>query len=627
MAEKIKTKSDLQLMRDEIDMAFAYQEGPWLSTSNRLLRMFKGKYYQLPSSAERYVINTIFAMVNLILPNLIFSKPFIKVKAKNPHFMKKRADGGFEQLDNISAAEIMEAAINHVMTDIDAWDNMQMAIQDSLFYSIGYTKVGYAVETESEDDIDFIKDENPFIMRVCPKDIGRHPLATRPDNAATMVHHTVRHKDDLKANKNYSGVDGLKASLPDELKEKLDKLQKGTAGDDYVRLWEVHNQKKGMIWTFAGEQKKMIWKRPKSYDFKGSDFTCIKFAGDNDEFEGIPLLGMIEDQANALNKLITMMMRHIKMFPGVVDVEEGSVDENDIKRLQNQEQGSIHSWNSLNAIKRTPPMPMGGDYFQLVNLLFNMIDRVLGVPDFQRLGGGSDRKTATEASFQESNSTIRREFYIQTVKKFIIQNVERVAAIIQKEFSEERMIPIMGTTDIRFIKFSKEDIQGEYSFDFDVDSMRFINEAQVQQLINALNVMASHPVLQPVLGSIDGELAAKEIFKRMNMNIEQLRPRGHTTKLYFTAVKENEMVLAGQHVPDPKFDEDHKLHLEIHAEVTGNMEMERHRKFHMAMQAQKEPKVQVGAAPQQPGMGTQPNAPQGVNRADIMSVVSGGTAA
>ena len=624
MAEKkIKEKTDTEQMRDEIDYAFAYQEGGWKSTSDRLLRMFKGQYYKSPAQMDRYIVNTFFAMVNLIMPNLIFAKPMIKVKAKKPDFMRKMSGGGYEKVDNIGAAEVMEAAINFVMNDIDAYDNLQQAIQDALFYSYGCCKTGYSVETESEDDFDFIKSENPFVARVCPKDIGFHPLATRPDNAAVMVHHMVRHRDDLKANKNYKHVESLKESLPDGLKEKIEKGGKGSAGAGYIEVWETHNQKKGMIWTYAGSQKRMIWKRKKGYDYKGSDFTVIKFAGDNDEFLGIPLLGMIEDEAVALNKLVTMMMRHIRMFPGVVDAE--GLDENDEKRLKNSEQGSIHVWDNLNAIKRTPPMQMGGDYFGMVSLLFNIIDRILGVPDFQRSGSESSRKTATEATFQESNSTIRREFYIQTVKKFIIQNVERVAAIIQKEFSEEQLIPIVGSMDAKFIKYTKEDIQGEYSFDFDVDSMRFINEAQVQQLINALNIMAAHPVLQPILGSFDPELAAKEIFKRMNMNIEAFRPRDQVTKLYFSAEKENAMVKAGSHVPDPKFDEDHKAHLETHSLVTGNMEMQRHMKFHQAMLAQKQPQMQVGSpVVQGPGQGTQPAAPAGVNRADMMSAVAGG---
>src|SRR3990167_6800993 len=309
MAEK-KQKTDIQLMKEQIDYAFAYQEGPWKTISERLLREFKGQYYQMPSAMKRYTINTIFAMVNLILPNLVFSKPYIRVKAKKPFFMRKRFDGSYEKIDNIGAAELMESAINFTMDKVDAWENMQMSIQDSLFYSIGYCKVGYSVETESIDDMDYIKDETPFVMRVSPKDIGFHPLATKTDNAAVMVHHMVRHKDDLLANKNYKGVDGLKESLPDELREKLDKLKKGSATKGYVRTWEVHDQKKGMVWTFGGEQQKMIWKRERSYDFKGSDFCSIKFAGDNDDFLGIPLLGMIEDEARALNRVLTMMMRH-----------------------------------------------------------------------------------------------------------------------------------------------------------------------------------------------------------------------------------------------------------------------------------------------------------------------------
>lgn len=616
-----KQKTETEKFKNEIDLAFAYQETPWLSTSNRLIQAFKGKYYSSTASLDRYVVNTIFSLINLILPNLIFSKPFIKVKAKTPYFQRKTPTGGYEQIDNIKAAEIMESAINHVMNDIDAWEYIQMAIQDSLYYSIGYTKVGYSVETESTDDLDFIKDENPFVMRVCPKDIGYHPLATAPDNASVMVHHMVKHKDDLIENKNYKNIESLKPSLPQEMKDRLNHIKTGEL-KDFIRLWEVHDQKKGRILTYGGEQKKLIWKRDKPYQYKGSDFNSIKFAGDNDDFLGIPLLGMIEDEAKAINEILTMMIRHVKMFPGVVDVDESSVDSNDIERVQKQEQGSIHTWQNLNGVKRTPPMQMGGEYFNLLTMLFNIIDRVLGIPDFQR-GLSTKRKTATEATFEESSSTIRREYYIQIVKKFVLKNVEKVAAIIQTEFNEERLIPIIGTTDAKFIKFSMDDIQGEYNFDFDVDTMRFINEAQVQQLINALNIMAAHPVLQPILGSFDPEAAAKEIFKRMNLNIEAFRNREQKTKLYFTPEKENLLAQQGSFVPEPKFDEDHDLHLAVHEELKGNAEMERHKAFHRAMNEQKQPQVQVGT-PITNARGTQPAAQWGASRPDILSAVAGG---
>lgn len=601
----LEKKNDTMKMKDEIDFAFAYQDGEWLKTSNRLLNEFKGKYYKNKSGMDRYVINTIFSLVNLILPNLIFQKPYIKVKPTVPFFMRKKFDGSFEKIDNIEAAEVMEASINHVMSDIDAWENMQQAIQDALYYSIGVTKTGYSVDTESIDDMDFIKEENPFVMRVCPKDLGFHPLATNPGNASVMVHHMIRHRDDLKENENYKNTDDLKASLPDELKKKVEAIKKDAAGE-YIRVWEVHNQKKGMLYTFAGENKKLLWKRKKNSWYKGSDFNTIKFAGDNDEFLGIPLLGMIENEAIALNELITYMMKHVRMFPGVVDTEEGNLDADGMQRLQNQEQGSIHTWGSLNAIKRTPPLPMGSDYFNLVNLLFSIIDRILGIPDFQR-GISTKRKTATEATLEEGSSTIRREYYIGIVKKFILQNVERVASLIQQHFDEEKLIPVMGKTDLKFISYTKEDIQGNYSFDFDVDSMRFINEAQANSLINALNVMAAHPALQPILGTLDPELAAKEIFKRMNLNIEALRPRDHQTKLYFSPEKENELVMQGMDLPDPKLDEDHKMHLELHELVQGNPEMERHKRFHMALQAQKQPQMQLGTPPMGQEMGPQPD--------------------
>ena len=94
----------------------------------------------------------------------------------------------------------------------------------------------------------------------------------------------------------------------------------------------------------------------------------------------------------------------------------------------------------------------------------------------------------------------------------------------------------------------------------------------------------------------------------------------------FPTEKETELALASSHIPDPKFDEDHNLHLETHSLVTGNMEMERHKKFHMAMQAQKQPQVQQGTPvlPQgAPGQGSQPKPPPATNQAGVTTATMG----
>jgi hypothetical protein len=554
-----------------INIAFDESSRPCNKISQRLLKAFKGQAYNTRATKDRFTVNTLFSLVNLILPNFIFQQPYLRVKAQNSRYLKKSGDD-VTQLNAIRAARNGEAVINHHYKKIGAIMEDRKALQDALFYPFGVVKNGYSFETSSMDDQDYVVKDTPFHQRINPEDFGYHPLASDPSNADLLVHRSWSTLSKLKKKDNdYSNLGDLKGELPKFLKDRYKGKKKKDLEffSDIVPIYEVHAQDEGKIYTYAGSNHTLINKKDRGNDFAGSDFDIIKFAGPVDEFDGIPMLAMVEDEVMVLNELLTLMVEHMRKFPGQIFFEEGSLDALDLERIKSGAQGSMHMVNKLDKIERTPPLQMGGDYFAIVNLVYNIIDRVLGVPDFQRMSG-SGRKSATEASFIQGDATVRRNYFLGIVKDFVIKGVEKQFSLKQQFQDEKEIIQASGELNFEQFEVGKEDYSAEditYAFDFDVDNMAASNEAQFNNIVNLLTVTSNSPALQPILAKLDPFKTGKRLFKLGGLNYESLTSEEVEEVVHISPERENELALKGELMPRPKAGENYEHHMKVHKEL------------------------------------------------------------
>lgn len=554
--------------KDFIGTAFmthgtAKENSVWLQDADRLLDAFRGRWFNSTSGGDRFVVNTFFSLVNLMLPSFIFSKAEIRVAPKQAKYYKKLVDGEYQQINNIRAARIRNAAINNLYKKSDLYEEDRKAVQDTFFYGIGICKNGYSFDTIASGDKDFVVKDSPYRSRVNPRDFGWHPLATEPNNSPKLVHRIVTTREKLKQNSDLKGISDIASDIPEYMKKKF--MNKKHCWKDLVTLYEVHDQERNKILTFAGDEHKLIKKIDNPYSFDGSHFSFLKYSGDNDDFLGIPMLSTIEDLAIALNEITTLVISHYRKFPGQIFANEGAIDEDQIDRIVNSEQGSINIVRDISQMQFMSPLSMGSEYFNIVSLLQNLIDRILGVPDFQRLTS-STRRSASEASFIQGDISVRRKFFLEKTRDFIIDGVEKLASI-QAEFQDSKEeVTLTGDLSFETIEYDKEDLKGNYQFDIDIEELGVIPATDFQNLNNMLNVLASHPSLQPMLSSIDPNKLAKRLFNDLNIKIESIQKGEIADIVYIDPNKENEIARSGDPMPNPKKGEDHEKHIEIHAD-------------------------------------------------------------
>lgn len=547
-----------------LELAYNDKGKKWMKTSERLLEGFHGRYFSRSSDRDRFVINTIFSLVNLILPNFVFQKPYIKARPKNAKYLKKINDDQIESFDNTQNARQMTAVINDHYDKHKIIYEDRKAIQDALFYPFGVCKNGYDYDEKRESD-------RPFRKRINPRDFGYHPLASCTEESPYLSHRIVVPKMKLKGTDLEKAM-SLEGEIPDYLKDKHD--QNNTEKDwfkDFITIFEVHDQERDKIVYYAGKECKIIHKKDNKLEFNGSHFDIIKFAGEPDDFEGIPMLAMVEDLIVALNEIFTLSVEHARKFPGQIVVERNVCDTDELNKIINSEQGSILEVGDIEKFIKTPPLSMGMDYYQLMNLISNYIDKILGIPDFQRLAGPG-RKSATEAAFIQGDATVRRNYFLSIVKDFVLEGVRKQAALKQQFMDEKEVIQASGELEFEVFEVDKEDIKGEHMFDFDVDNMTAINEAQFNTINNLLQVVAGNPILEPIAALLDPKKAGKFLFDKAGMNFASMTREGVEEAVYTDPKREEELAMdPDEAMPAPVRGEAYDYHLESHMKKLGEL--------------------------------------------------------
>jgi len=610
-ASKDKKKEifkNIQIGLDYQDVKDAH--GPWRSTTERLLRYLEGDYTK-PGYDNKYIVNNIYNFVNILVPNLFYEMPYVRLTAAKPEFIYKEKGKPDKVYNGAKCAMLMESLLNNELKKMDVEEQFRQCIQDTLFAGFSIDKTGYSSDTDPDSDDDYLEEKGSiFSQRVDPMDFLFDPLCTDITNARWVVHRFTESLEAVKNSPNYkNNKDLIGVALDDsDPKKKTKEDSKDTS--DYIVLYEYHDLIENMIYTVTkdtGKKKRILWERKNTSPIK-EHFTALRFTRNNSKFRGIPMAIMIEDEALAANELFTLMIRHYQLFPGTFLFEQGAVDEDEISKFENAEQGAflfVQPGTLQNKrYVREAPLTMGSDYFNGIATVNQVADRVLGIPEFQRADQQAGRrKTATEVSLEGQDAGIRRAYFLHFVRKFIIEVSKKVASLIQTHYTSEDAVFISG----EFNEWLKPDIgairAGEYNYDFEVSSLTQVERGQAQGLTQLLQIAGQAPELfKPMLAKINPEKTMKLLAKGMNVPWDAISNDEAFVRRAISPHTENQILLDSieegkvQRLPDPNPGEKHmEEHIPVHKSLAlqidpstkiGQQALEeasRHIEMHMAM--------------------------------------------
>jgi len=575
---------------DRIKKAEDFQkDSGWYDNYKRILGYFKGDYGNQMDELK-YVVNTMYNLVNLIIPNLYFQNPFISVKPTTKYIIKDDL-----KIDGFKSAMLVESVLNNEIKIMNYKNEVRKIIQDVLLSGIGVMKLGHSGSTIHEENMNYLDDGDIFAQRISPLDYLPDPMATAPENCRFEVYRYVDSLENVKKNKMFKGTQDLEGTSISEQSSKKAKKDKSKDDDKWVELYEYHDHEKDRVKVLTrdtGDKKRLLMDEPKPYDMKGSDFVVMRFTGDSDCFKGIAPLMMIEDEALAINEVISLTINHLQKFAGVVVYEEGALDDDDIQRFEYGTQGDMLQVQNgalrEGRVRRENPLSMGADYYNNFNLFTASIDRTLAIPDFQRSAQSGKRKTALEVNVSASDANNRRGYYLSFVKDFVIQSSSKLVSLMQQFYDEKRWIRMSGEFQ-EWVEWTKEDIQGEYIFDFDVEDIKAYSSAKAQAIIQALQIMAPLQIFAPVWQKVDPFKLANQIFKNMDLNFKSIMKGEELAHYEHNPYEENKLILSGKHIIDPFPGEPHEDHDLIHAQGENEammnnpkavQEFQRHRQMH-----------------------------------------------
>jgi len=597
-------KEYLEIASSDIEVAKLYQkENQWLEKSRRYVNYIDGIYPQ--GLDTPYVVNTFYTLVNLIVPSLYYQDPVIHVKSNKEDLILTNPDGITTHYPMALVCSLRQDILNALYPALHLGDELRKGIQNALIYGWGVFKIGITTKTESDSAFNLPK-KSLYATSLCPEDVLYDPMATGSfDNCAFVAHRYTKETTLLQEDstlKNTSTLEGHTIEQ-DTPKGDLYESVRNHTKRKYTTLYEYHNQNDNTIALIAKEDIKNpneptptnLLKLTKTTN-KSSSFTLLRFSTINDRIRGISTLGTQEDEALAINQVLTAQIRHINVFGGLLVYEVGALTEQQAEAWRMSRQGDMLEVeaNALagpsgSRVRRESPLPMGGDYFNSIQSFSNLIDKGLGVYDFST-ANATKRKTATESAYEQGTGRVRRDYLLGFVKQAVLEVSKKILELADKHYTHKEIVELIGYDFPKELWTSIPD-KDLFYLDLDIESMVVFDQSMATGLMQATQFLISNPLTQPTAARLDGEKISEKIFKGFGTNIEFFYKDADFIHNESSANEENDMFSAGQIVPSPQPFDDHAGHINQHqqefirAQARGDEETAQRIMDHMQLHA------------------------------------------
>jgi hypothetical protein len=548
-------------------------------------------------------VNFVYAYIKTVVPAIYFRDPYI--------FAAGRKE------EDVGKANVIEAIINYVWREINLKDEVKRAIIDTLFFGIGWVKIGYTAEfgrTIADSSIlpegtsdretpegkviefnEFVKEENVFGKRISPFRMivprGYHRFIDMP----YVIEERLEDIEAIRDNKSYkntknlvpthkldTGFESIKApnmtgaqgGLLGRMVSKLTHKEQANK----VIIWEVWDKREKKVLTFGKGSDLALQEKDWDLDIEGFPYVPLRFnvVPDSDEHSNFYPTSDIEPlipQLNELSKLRTAMVKHRKRWIPKVIIQKGAMSQEQINVYKEPETGLIAEADDINGVKEIRPAPVPPDLYKINAEIKADLREISGISQLLLGGGGAPGvNTATEANIIQQGAGLRInekqdqvEDFTRTIARKMIQilrqYVDRTFRL--RTFIEGKEVDITGT---------KEDLQAEVDVKIEAGSTQPPTDTAIErkQLIDlALGVIA-HPFFQRFANP---RLLLMEIFKTfpsLKPSLTKLLAGGIEDEIQIAQL-ENQLMQQGQiQLVHPN--DDHDVHMQVHAQLAQSPE-------------------------------------------------------
>lgn len=504
---------DPDKLATEIQRAEDFRRKHTLRTAAIAAR-FMGNWFRVDLTSDPTPENTIFAYVAYMLPELWYSTPDCRIKAKRP-------------IQHQDIADSMEGGVKTWLTETDFTDEGQQVVRDALM-GYGFMQVGIeprdfpgdaaqqtfkasapdAPDTDTVAYDDGIPDPpqpdappepqealRPFAIRLSPDQLIMDPRCETPLKARYIGHSYWMDIDELRAKPDVydpAGVEKLAESPRDYYDENRQEraVRYGESADRHrVNLVDLWVPEHGKLITLARNYEATntilrsvdYWGPPEGpYEVFG--FYCIP----GDPYPMGPIQPIME-QLEEMWVHQAQTSEEAKSYKRFVLVEAANIEGQ--KAVQNAKSGDIALVKGLNG--NFVEVEMGGSptgRLEHIATLRDRADRTIGLSDAQR--GRVQGKTATETDIVQGNVDTRTSFLRTRVQRHTTRVLRRVcwylfydpAVVLPVSKTDPQTGQVLEGTFLGGIQKGQEGTGWiDFNLDIDPQSMPHSDDAMIQQ--------------------------------------------------------------------------------------------------------------------------------------------------
>jgi hypothetical protein len=290
-----------------------------------------------------------------------------------------------------------------------------------------------------------------------------------------------RNKKNLQADTPYPSVEGM--AKPPGIPHYAEGQTINAPEHERITLWEYYNLKKRTVCVFTMNHDRFLMEADWLLPFEGAPFIPMVDYVVPDSLWGYGEVKLIESLQTELNKTRTQIIVHNKRFNRKLLYKERALDERGKAALTTRVDGAlipvINDEDLKDVVLPVPDSPLPADRYQINNIIESDITSITGISDYERGAYNNLRRTATEASIIMDASSLRQQDKLRRIEDAATEIGRRMKALAQTFYDQDRWILITGAGWQMPIRFSKEDIEGEYDISVDAGS----TEPQNQQML------------------------------------------------------------------------------------------------------------------------------------------------
>lgn len=527
---KNKSRQELfKIWKKRLNIAKEVHKEHVINWADRVFMDFAGEQSSNLDTGERYsqVAEIVQAIEQTIQPHLFFRNPTFYATAKRPEWDKRVA--------------LVSAVVNQEYTDIKKTGHRmelenELVVLDARLLPFGATETTWRVkgdlvkEEQNETLIDKVsgfitgKQFLPVYRPVIEEEIGHiteriNPLKLLLDYSAP---HITKQKFTIKI------VHGAKSELQnaryeqdkiENLKEDTVLVPEGTLRLDKDKYendpdfkgftwYEIHDLENRIIHTICDGIGDFIEFNREYPIPEGSVFSYLWFITIPNKVYPVPPIKFYRRTAKEFSYVHSQVAEQIDKFIPKVGI--------DINRLSKPDQDRWKAGN-VGALIGFSGSPQGAwdilqprvqdDLFRYLAMKKDLLNLEAGVNDYE-VAIPEERK-ATEAQIIAQGTRSRRFQPQRRVKSFLINQAHTIWQMLSQNASEENFVRILGPDDTfdwwrdpetGKQSWTKEQIAGDYSFDFDVEQIAPLSEGErKKQNADNLKIISLPEIRQALL--------------------------------------------------------------------------------------------------------------------------------